>query len=74
MIIRYFITLSLLFVAHTNFNSEPTYANIAHNTSGTKIAISPDETVMAVGFDDGTFKIFAMEVYEVCQSVSSNNS
>jgi hypothetical protein len=58
--LRYFFVFTLLFIVHANFNSEPTYANAAHNTSGTQIAISPDETTMAVGFDDGTFKIMSM--------------
>jgi hypothetical protein len=67
--------LSLIYQARANFNMNPASVALAHvNSNGTQIVISPDELKIAVGFDDGTLKIFDITLNLLCGGQSTNGS
>lgn len=67
--------LSLIYQLRAGFKTEPDHTILGHtNSSGTSIVISPNETKIAVGFADGSLKIFDTELNQLCEFKSSNGS
>lgn len=62
--VYFILVLTFFHLTKSNFNPDPTVSTLGLiNTKGTCIVISPDEEDrIAVGFSDGTVKIFDLEL------------
>lgn len=69
------LLLCLIYQLQARFNSNPDSVVLGQtNSNGTSIIISPDESMIAVGFSDGTLKIFDTKLNQLCEGSSNNGS
>jgi hypothetical protein len=72
----FFISLmALSYQVQGSFNKDPDSVTLGQiNASGQIVAISPTDLMIAVGFSDGTLKIFDTKLIQLCEVSSKNNS